>query len=177
VVFLQAARLFAYALAGVLLLGPSARSESSEAPNWSQQVLPDLGGARHATFDRNRAGVVFLGEEKLLAYGVELNTTRLSSRKSPEISSPFRLRVWVLDAGSGKLTLTKDFGTRAHDSDVQATAGGILVRTGAVVKLYSPDFTEAHDLDIPLQKDEWISTSVSPTGKTILVNRLNQRLI
>src|SRR5580700_7634432 len=165
--------LFACVFSGLPLV---AQSTGPNAPIWRQQVLPDLGHNRHATFDTNRAGVTFLNNEKLIVYGVALNTGQLSSRKSLDISSPFRLNVWLLDAKSGALVLTKDFGTRVHDSGVQVTTGGVLVKTGEVVKLYSPDFTEVQDLAMPLDQGAWMITSVSPTGKTILVNRVNQHL-
>jgi len=39
--------------------------------------------------------------------------------------------------------MTKDWGTRPHDSAVQITSGGVLVKTGAIVKLYSTDSPKA----------------------------------
>jgi hypothetical protein len=82
----------------------------------------------------------------------------------------------VLDASSGKLAFTKDWGTRVDDSAIHVTTGGVLVKTGEIARLYTPDFAKSQDLTLPLDKNGRLFISVSPTGKTIIINRLNQRL-
>src|SRR5262245_43812246 len=113
----------------------------AQSPGWSQEVLPDLshirpGVAPHLLGSSNPAGVAFLRDGQLIVYAVE-PTGHLSSRKSPELSSAFELRVSLLDVKSGKEILTRDWGTRPHDSAVQITSGGVLVQTGGILKLYS----------------------------------------
>jgi hypothetical protein len=163
-------------LAGALV----SQSTGSDGPIWTQQIVSDLSRSRNGLspllLDTNRAGIAFLGNEQILVHATE-HTNQLSSRSSPEISSAFRLHIWVLDAKSGKLTFTKDdLGTRVHNSAVQVTTGGVLVDTGGIVRLFSPDFSKNSPLKLPLDKGENLITSVSPTGRTILVNRVNQAL-
>ena len=145
-----------------------------QSPDLSQEVLPDLshtrpGVAPHLLGSSNRAGVAFLRDGQLIVYAVE-PTGQLSSRKSPELSSAFELRVSLLDVKSGKQILKRDWGTRPHDSAVQITTGGVLVQTGGIVKLYSPDFTEARDLPLTLDPNGKYFTSVSATGDTIAIS-------
>lgn len=167
--------------AGRVLAAQSGTPEC-HIPIWSKEALADLRYTRTGVspsllpLDSNRAGVVFLDNERLIVYEVGLDSGQLSSRKSPDISSSFRLRLSVLDANSGKLAFTKDWGTRAHDSAIHVTTGGVLVKTGEIARLYTPDFAKSQDLMVPLSRNSWLMTSVSPTGKTIMGNRLNQGL-
>jgi hypothetical protein len=87
------------------------------------------------------AGITFLDNKHLLVREVRL-TGELSSRANLETSSGFRLHASVLDASSGRAELTQEWGTRARDSSIWVTSGGILVRTGEVMRFYSPDFVE-----------------------------------
>lgn len=148
----------------------------SDALIWSQDVVPDLGRVPIVSgsllLDSNRAGVAFLSDERLLVYAVQREGGQLSSRKSPELSSPFRLHVWLFDAESAEKQAHKEWGTRVHDSAVQVTSGGVLVKTGGIVKLYSSDFTEARNLPLALDTNARLKTSVSATGRTIMIDRL-----
>jgi hypothetical protein len=148
-----------------------------EGPVWSREVLADLGRAEGdiARFpDSNRAGVVFLSNGQLVVYEVDLDTGQLSSRASPEISSPFRLRLSMLDAASGKLASSKEQGTRVHESAVLATTGGVLVKTGDVLKLYSQDLTQSRDVPLHLDQNGRFRVSVSASGKTVMLNEVIQ---
>jgi hypothetical protein len=140
---------------------------------WSQEVLPDLSrtspGISPSLLDGSRAGVAFLNRDQLMVYAVE-PTGQLSSRRSPEISSAFQLRLSLLDARSGEIALTKDWGTRRHDSAVQITSGGVLVQTGGIVKLYSTDFAQSRDLPLTLDPNGKYFASVSATGNTIAIS-------
>jgi hypothetical protein len=139
----------------------------AQYPIWSEEVLPDLSSTD--VTKRYLSGVAFLPDGQLIVYAVE-PTRHLSSRKNPELSSAFELRASLLDAKSGKQILTKEWGTRRHDSAVQMTSGGVLVQTGGIVKLYSPDFTEARDLPLALDPNGSYFTSVSASGKTIVIS-------
>ena len=121
------------------------------------------------------AGVTFLDNERLIAYAVDRDLGQLSSRESPEVSSPFRLHAWVVDANSGKMEAHKEWGTRVHDSAVQVTTGGVLVKTGGIVRLYSSDFAQARDLPLALDPNRLFYTKVSASGKTIAVSWIVQR--
>jgi hypothetical protein len=145
----------------------------AQSPSWSQEVLRDLSrtspGLPPSLLDGSRAGVAFLNRDQLMVYAVE-PTGHLSSRSSPEISSAFQLSLSLLDAKSGEVALTKDLGTRRHGSAVQVTSGGVLVQTGGIVKLYSPDFSRARDLPLVLDPNGAYYTSVSASGRTVAVS-------
>ena len=153
---------------------------------WSADVTKDLSGARNPTapylLDRNRAGVAFLDNEKLAVYEVIVDAEQFSSRQNVDVSSPFRLQVSLLDAESGKLLFVKDWGTRAHESSVQVTKGGLLLQTGDRLRLLSRDLggltevslSDADGLD---KLDQWdrLVVSVSATGETLMANRFSQK--
>jgi len=148
----------------------AAQSKQSgcDAPIWNQEVLEDLGSNRPA-------GVVFLDDQQLIVYALE-PSGQLSSRRNHEVSSAFRLRVRTLDVQSGRTRFTKDLNARPHRSTVQVTTGGILVNTGEIVKLYSTDFAKAQNLTLPpVDEADMSITSVSPTGRTIMINHFNPK--
>ncbi len=150
---------------------------------WSSQLGPEnvrgRTGISPDLIDRNRAGVIFFGG-LVMQYAVTTDSSELSERDSPEVSSPFRLRALLLDASSGTILFQKDWRTRVHDSEVQATAGGVLIRTGGVIRVLSRDFTTTKMLGpLPgsqeVDEDRGVITRVSPTGNTIMVERRNQK--
>jgi hypothetical protein len=145
---------------------------------WSREVLQDLTGSRSTSnpvlLDENRAGVVFLNNEELIIHEVNQDLQQLSSRESPAISSPFRLHLLVLDANTGKTGFEKDWGTRVHDSSVQVTTGGVLIKTGEIVKLYSSDFIKAREVPVDLDTSHKYFTKVSASGKTIAISHVIQ---
>lgn len=153
----------------------SAESKNRDCatPLWSAEVIGDLSGARKAAspdlIDINRAGIMFLDNERLVVHEVVLDTGNLSSRQSSG-SSPFRLRASILDVGSGKTTASAEWGTRVRESSIQATIGGALVRTGETLRLYSRSFVQEKELTLPRSEDTY-DVIVSASGKTILINR------
>jgi hypothetical protein len=152
--------------------GPPSAAQSKVVENgnrlWTQDLVPDLG--RTIAGASSLAGVAFLDDERLIVYAVTRDPHQLSSRESPEISSPFRLQAWVVDAGSGRTEAHKEWGTRVFDSAVHVTTGGILVKTGGVMKLYSADFAQARDLPLALDPNGSYFVSVSSTGHTIAIS-------
>jgi len=157
-------------------------SPDSAAPLWSANEIQDSILARTSgasrLIDGNRAGVTFLDDHQLLLHQVLHDTGQLSSRQSPETSSPFRLHLSVLEAGSGRQLLTRDWGTRFHESSIQVTAGGVVVQTGEILRVLSKDFTVLQQITLPKASYEYSDPmiSVSPSGKTFLINRFNQKL-
>src|SRR5215472_16461142 len=160
------------------LISPQLEPPTDMAPLWIHEVIEDFGYNHDQHFradvrlDNEGTGVVFLGEQELIVYALQ-PSGRLSSRVSHEISSGFRLRLHVLDAQTGKERLSKDVSVRSHGSAVQVTAGGILVNTGEVIKLFSADFSKVKNLTSPTNGVEGWLSNVSPTGTTILANRFN----
>jgi hypothetical protein len=147
---------------------------STQKPVWHKQTLPELrhkGKIFTPLFDRTRVGVVFVSNQQLVAYEMDEDAGQLSSRLNPEVSSPFRLRLFVIDASSGTRESTKEWGTALKSSTVQAISDGVLVQTGNVVRLCSDNFIKCKESKIQLEKEEMLFTSVSPTGKTIMLNR------
>lgn len=165
--------------------GSAAQSKvrGSEAPIWSQEVLEDLSSNRPEHFipgaeldGMHSTGVAFLNDRQVIVYAHE-PSGQLSSRRSHEIISAFRQRLRILDAQSGETTLIKDFNVGPHGSALQVTTGGVLINTGETVKLYTTDFATVQNVTIPpVDKSDMVFTSVSPTGKTIMLNHFNPKL-
>jgi hypothetical protein len=154
---------------------PPAPSASSQL--WERDIVDGLDPLQVGEAileDEKRAGVTFLGNKELLIYAV-YRKAQLSSRTSPELSSPFWLHVWRADSASGEIEAQREWGTRAHDSAVKPTSDGVLVKTGGIVKLYSWDFTNARDLPLHSDANARIEVSVSPSGRTIMIDRLPRR--
>src|SRR5215469_10200822 len=63
-------------------------------------------GIAPSLYDGSRAGVTFLNRDQLMVYAVE-PTGHLSSRRGPEISSAFQLRLSLLDAKSEHVAATQ----------------------------------------------------------------------
>ena len=115
-----------------------------------------------------------MGNAQLIVHEV-VWTGELSSRISLGPSSTFLLRASVLDAGSGKAISAKDFGTLPDNTSIQATSGGLLVRTGQLATFYSRDFVKLQQVALvePTLEDVWL-ISVSATGKTVMLNRYDR---
>jgi hypothetical protein len=160
-------------------------SVDSPIPLWS---TPDFGmgslssstltqGKRphQALLDTNHAGIAFLDDKHVIVHEVEVDPTQLSSRQSPDISSPFRLHAILLDASSGRLLLSKEWGTRAHESSVYVTNGGALLKTGNILRLLrSTDLEEYQKMTLPEPPCICV-VSVSASQKTVLLNCFDQR--
>ena len=140
------------------------------SPNSLLEMNPrQIGHAWSIMREMDQAGLVFADSDNLIVYSTE-QSGELSSR---EIPHSYRLRLRVLDARSGNTVLTKDLGTRAHDSAVLSISGGVLIKTGDVVKAYSADLERERNIIFPEDKDGILVPSVSPTGKTIMINALD----
>lgn len=170
-------------ICSICLFGPAyavaqAGSCACATPSWTSEVIGGVSWAHkiwHYLVDSNRAGVVFLDKERLLVYDVMV-TEGLSSRQSPEISSPYKLRVSIFDIVSGRKTASLEWRTRAHCSSVHATSAGMLVQTGEILRLYSKDLVMLQEATLPNpDEDEPVVITSSVTGKTIFANRINQR--
>lgn len=153
------------------------------APRWSAEIVADLSDAQTrgtqmwpgSLMHSNRAELMFLDNDHLLV-GEAVLTRELSSRKDSEISSAYRLHAMVLDANSGRLLLSKDWGTPAQDWSIHATRAGVLVRTGNLLKLYSGDFMIVQNIELrELNRYESTSISVSTSRNTVMFHRLSQK--
>jgi hypothetical protein len=141
----------------------------------SSSTLTQRRGPYSALLDTNLAGIAFLDGKHIIVHEVEVDPTQLSSRQSPDISSPFRLHAILLDASSGKLLLSKEWGTRVHESSVYATNGGALLRTGNILRLLrSADLEEYQKITLPEPPCICV-VSVSASQKTVMLNCIDQR--
>jgi hypothetical protein len=140
---------------------------------WSTEVLPELrlGRGDHPGFpDTRRAGVVFSNDDHLVVFAVDDRAAETHSRNIAERVRAFMLRLLLLDPASGKVTLKKEERTRLREAAVFATTGGLLVKSGPPLELYSPDLAQQRDLPLRFARNTWIRASVSPTGETIMFN-------
>jgi hypothetical protein len=152
-----------WVLVGILLVATTA------AAQWST----DLG--REARFADDPegipAGVVFLSNQRLLAYVVE-TPEKVALRPRGEYVGPDapRLRALVLDAATGKVVEKHDLpATGYHVLRVMPTAaGGFYVRLQKVIALYGPDFKVVAQRELPHQPghDFWVA-KVSSSGRTL----------
>jgi hypothetical protein len=160
---------------------PQTKSSGCKTSILTRDVIEDLHTNRPDQFAPNlllntsEAGIFFLNREKLIIYSIE-PSGELSSRESPEISSAFRLRIKVFDIESAKIVLTKDLAIRPHEMAIQVARGRVFVRMGHLVNVFSGDFGEVNYLPLPDDKKSSLLLNVSPSGKTIMVNRTDQKL-
>lgn len=148
-----------------------------ESPVWSTEVLTELARGRSDVTrftDRSRAGVVFSNDRQLIVYEVDHGVDRPSAQTTAEILRPFVLRLRLLDSDSGKVAVGREERTRGQDIAVFATAAGLLVKTGALVKLFSADLAQDRDVPFAIDRDSRIRISVSASGKTVMLNDVIQ---
>jgi len=163
------------------LLGTRAdHLKSSEAPDplWSRDVIEYLSGLRngHARdwAKTEPPGITFLDNSRLIVYETDPNE-QLASRISADISSSHTLHMSVLDSGSGKLLVAKDWPTRAHGSYCLVTSGGILIRTGEILRICSRDLVQIREVSLSSSKgyERW-ELRVSASGRTLLIQHNTQ---
>jgi len=148
-----------------------------EPPIWATDVLPPLSRGQMSVTrppDARRAGVVFSDDTHLVVYEVGHDGGQPSAQTGAEVLRPFVLRLLLLDSTSGRVTLAKEERTRVQDATVLATSSGLLVKTGGVIKLFSPDLAQKRDVPFAVDRDSGVRMSVSPTGKTIMLNEVIQ---
>jgi hypothetical protein len=156
-----------------LVFGAQGTPADCESPIWSAEVLPELALGRRDVpgfRDTRHAGLVFWNDSRLIVFQVDERVVRTPSRTIAERVRPFLLRLLLLDPASGKVTLRKEERTRLQEAAVFATAGGLLVKTGPPMELYSPDLAQQRDLPLHFARNSGIVVSVSPTGETIMFN-------
>lgn len=171
--------------AGWICAAAQSKSADSAIPLWSVDNVTSgrtifLKG--DVPFDRDRAGLTFIDNNRLLVYEVDLDRGKLPSRKlrglvySQELQAlVLQLHVLMLDANSGKLLLTKEWETHERESAVYAVSGGVLLRTGDTLRLLrSANLAEYQEVVFPSVPIGCME-SVSPSQKTILLSCFNSR--
>ena len=125
---------------------------------------------------QTQRGIVFTSPDTLLVYYVHQSseTSRLSTRDESGGAGKFILRAIFLDTRNGNSVREMTWRTSASDySQVYATHNGrFLVRTGRMLRLYSPDFQEIISRQLSSQSenqtDTWL-VSLVPPGKLIFI--------
>jgi len=156
-----------------LVHGGQEAAPDSASPLWSADVLPQLhlGRRNVAGFpDTRSAGVLFSNDGRLIVFAVDTLVVETHSRKIPERVRPSLLRLLLLDPTSGKVALRKEERTKGGVAAVFATTGGLLVKSGPPMELYSPDLAQRAELPLQFARNPGIIVSVSPTGRTIMFN-------
>jgi WD40-like Beta Propeller Repeat len=141
---------------------------TTPGPLWSVDVVQDLGDVGH-----NPPKVAFLDNGHLIVSQVAHDPSQFSSRTNTDTSdtsSPFRLRLSVFDASSGKILSAKEWGTRHDGTSVQVTSGGLVIRTGDLLRLCSKEFREIATIGVSSEPNQGLEIRVSTSGKTVLLN-------
>ncbi len=154
------------------------KSLKSPSPVWSRDVVEDLSGFQNEHkadwHKREFPGILFLDNSRLLVYETD-PTGELASRVSPDVSSSHILHMSVLDPDSGKVLLTKNWPTRAQGSYILATSGGVMVRTGEILRLCSRDFMQIREVPLSSSNgyERW-EFRVSASRRTVLIQHNTQ---
>lgn len=168
------------------LLGSAfcARLGSDAQLLWRAEVLhvsPARKGPLVPTSDPNRAGLTFVDATRLIVYEVDSNLEVDHPANSTRVDNPVQLVAYLLDADTGGRLSSRDWGTGSHSSSISVVAGGILMRTGSMLRLLTKDLAEIKKIDFRDQaranrfQFDILELSVSPTGKTIMLNAIDQR--
>jgi hypothetical protein len=150
------------------------KSLNPPSPVWSRDIIQDLSGFQNVHkrdwHKREFPGIVFLDNSRLIVYETD-PTGELASRVNPDVSSSHVLHMSVLDPDSGKVLLVKDWPTRAHGSYILVTSGGVLVRTGEILRLCSRDFMQIREVPLATNSngyERW-EFRVSASRRTVVV--------
>jgi len=120
-------------------------------------------------------GIEFLDDNRLIVYEAE-PAGELSSRADRGGSSSYVLHTSVLDVETGKILISKDWPLHPYNQfewkySIRVTTGGVLVRTGDILRVCSREFAELREW--PLSHSDasegWLITT-SPSRKTVLLN-------
>lgn len=119
--------------------------------------------------------IAFLNDATLaVAFTTREEVEGLARRSNP----PLHLHVLLLDAGSGRLTREHEWGVSSTDeAGILATnSGNLVIRTGDQVTLYSPDFEELRERELPACESPgekgWWTVLMAPSGRTLFLNHL-----
>ncbi len=125
---------------------------------------------------QTQRGITFTSPERLVIYQVveSKNLTQLAPRDVSGGGGKFTLRALFLDARDGNGVHEATWSTSALDySQVYATHDGrFLVRTGRMLRSYSPDFHEIASRSLPNNTGNLLdSVIVVPPGKVVFTEQ------
>lgn len=148
----------------------------SESPTWSIQALAEPGPARAGITELPvpGAGVLFSADgNNLIVYGVDQTVSGASITAEHSLEH-FSLHLLLLDSASGKLVSRKEEKTQAREAAIFTTSGGLMVKTGGRLELYSSDLVQQRPFPFLFERDSGVKVSVSATGNTIMLNEVIQ---
>jgi hypothetical protein len=160
---------------GFLILHIASCVLIAQAPNldanlrWKRPVLDGTEHGPKITRPSNQfASIVFVDNQRI-AVAEEVPTGNLSSRTSVSRSSAFALKLQVLNASTGSATQSFSWPTRRSESLVQAVAGGLLVRSGGVLRFYDSQMKAVSEFPLPENSDEKWAVMVSNSQQTVVL--------
>lgn len=152
------------------------------APLWTVDLASKynfgaFSGTKHPTPVWNaQRGVVFTLPDVLVVYHVEQAQIGpgLEQRQADEGGGRFLLRAIFVDARNGNQLRELHWTTTATDtSQLYATHGGrFLVRTGSLLRLYSPDFQQIASMSLPIDSGgalNYTLVEIVPPGRFFFV--------
>jgi hypothetical protein len=137
---------------------------------WKRVVLQDNDhGPRILRPSNQFASVTFLDDERIVI-SEEVPTGALSARDSASPENAFVLRVQLLNAITGAEAASLSLPTRRAQSSAQGVAGGLLIRAGSTLRLYSADMKQVSEIPLPQDSgdDKW-ALMVSNSQQTVVL--------
>jgi len=171
----------------LLALADISPQKPCPAPLWTVDLVSkyqlepfvDLKHPRNATAPvwQTQRGITFTSPERLAIYEVveSKNLTQLTPRDASGGGGKFTLRALFLDPRDGNEVRELNWTTSALDySKIYATHDGhFLVRTGRVLRSYSPDFHEIASRSLPINTGNILDTViVVPPGKVVFTEQV-----
>jgi hypothetical protein len=168
-------KIVVYVAAWQMACGALSFSQAAN-PSWKRVVLDtNEHGSRISRPSNEFASITFLDNDRI-AVSEEKPTGTLTQRDSLAGPSAFVLTMQVLNASSGATMLSVTWPTRRSESSVQAVAGGLLIRTGPVLRFYNSELKQVSE--IPLEEngaDKW-TVIVSSSRQNIVLRHYNATL-
>lgn len=137
---------------------------------WKGVVLQDNDhGPRTLRPSNQFASVMFLDNERI-AVSEEVPTGALSARDLPSPENTFVLKVQLWNAITGPVAVSVTLPTRRGQSSAQGVTGGLLIRVGSTLRLYSAEMKQVHEIALPQDNadDKW-TVIVSNSRRTVLL--------
>jgi hypothetical protein len=152
---------------------PSVKVDLAQKYQFRPFGIPKHGRTFLAAFWKSQQGIVFVSPGIVAIYQVQEND-QLPPVQSRDISGgagKYIFKIVFLDADDGSEIRSLTLTTNSGFSHVYATHDGyFLVRTGEILRLYSPAFEAAASMPLPLLQDErnqgW-TDFVSSSGREI----------
>jgi hypothetical protein len=151
---------------------PRVKTSDNANPSvlWKRVVLQDNDhGPRILRPSDQFAKVTFLDDERIVI-SEEVPTGALSARDSASPENAFVLKVQLLNAVTGAGAASLSLPTRRAQSSAQGVAGGLLIRAGSTLRLYSAEMKQVSEISLPQDSsdDKW-TVMVSNSRRTVLL--------